>query len=141
MNIEAGPVMTVAAFVFDRAGRLLLIKENYGQRRYGPPGGRVERDESPAQAAVREVLEETTAHVAVKRLIGMYYFAGEPWLAFAFHCELEGDSPRVPGTGEIADVGWFAPEDLPKPQTALLRHALGDVMSRGYGHVRDYPAR
>jgi ADP-ribose pyrophosphatase YjhB (NUDIX family) len=55
------------------SGRLLLIQENYGQRRYGPPGGRDEAGENPQQAVLREVREETGLAVRVQRLIGMSY--------------------------------------------------------------------
>lgn len=50
-----------AAWVFDGEGRLLLIRENYDRRRYGPPGGAVEPGESPLEAVVREFAEETGA--------------------------------------------------------------------------------
>jgi 8-oxo-dGTP diphosphatase len=97
-------IMTVAGFIFDDAGRVLLIKENYGSRRYGPPGGRVEKNESPQHAVVREVAEETGLSVSVERLIGMYYFADEPSLAFAFLCRIIQGKPVIPATSEIAEV-------------------------------------
>ncbi len=130
--------MTVAAFIFDEAGRLLLIKENYGQRRYGPPGGRMEAGESPQQAVIREVEEEIEAKARVINLIGIYYFAWEPWLAFAFRCEIVSGTPMVPATGEIAEVVWLDPQDLPSPQTNLLPRVLPDALSGMCGVVRDY---
>ena len=133
--------MTVAAFIFDAAGRILLIKENYGQRRYGPPGGRIEAGESPRQAVLREVREETGLQVRLSRLIGMYYFADEPWLALAFRCEIEQGEPALPGTGEIAEIGWFDPHDLPAPLTSLAPRAIPDAVCGEYGIVRDFAAR
>lgn len=133
--------LTVAAFIFDPRGRLLLIRENYGQRRYGPPGGRVEAGESPQQAVLREVREEAGLAVRVQRLIGLYYFADEPWLAFAFRCVIEGGEPIVPSTGEIAEVGWFHPHDLPTPLTNLAPRAIPDAASGECGVVRDFQAR
>jgi len=129
--------MTVAAFIFDEAGRLLLIKENYGQRRYGPPGGRMEAGESPQQAVIREVEEEIEAKARVINLIGIYYFTWEPWLAFAFRCEIVSGTPMVPATGEIAEVVWLDPQDLPSPQTNLLPCVLPDALSGMCGVVRD----
>ena len=133
--------MTVAAFIFDAAGRILLIKENYGRRRYGPPGGRIEAGESPRQAVLREVREETGLQVRVSRLIAMYYFADEPWLAFAFRCEIEQGEMALPETGEIAEVGWFDPRNLPTPQTNLALRAIPDAVRGEYGIVRDFIAR
>ena len=140
-EFDVYPVLTATAIIFDSAGHLLLIRENYGQHRYGPPGGRVETDESPAQGVIREVLEETDAHVAVERLIGIYYFADEPWLAFAFRCSLEAGTPQGPDSGEIAEVGWFDPGSLPQPLTHLLSSALDDALSGTFGHVRHFTSR
>ncbi|HEY2354128.1 MAG TPA: NUDIX hydrolase [Gaiellaceae bacterium] len=63
-----------AAWVFDESGRILLIKENYDRRRYGPPGGAVERGESPVEAACREFIEETGATFEPAALIGLHHF-------------------------------------------------------------------
>lgn len=121
--------VVVGAFVFDDEGRVLLIRENYGQRRYGPPGGRVEVNETPQQAVVREVREEAGLEVAVDHLVGMRHFTGwtgESGLGLFFRCRVFSGEPRVQDPGEIAEVGWFDPEDHPRPFTnaePLLRHA------------------
>ena len=133
--------MTVAAFIFDDAGRVLLIKENYGRRRYGPPGGRMEAGESPRQAVIREAEEEIGVRIRAHRLIGIYYFADEPWLAFTFRCDIEDGEPAVPPTGEIAEVGWFDPHDLPAPVTNLMVHAFDDAVRGECGVVRDFAQR
>ena len=134
--------MTVAALIFNEAGQVLLIKENYGKHRYGPPGGHIEAGESPKQAVMREALEEICVQVQVSRLIGIYYFAwAEPWLAFAFRCEIESGQPAVPLTGEIAEVGWFDVDELPGPLTNLAPYAIADALRGEYGIVRDIPPR
>ena len=136
---SALPELTAAAFIFDGAGRVLLIHENYARRRYGPPGGVVAPGESPRQAVVREVHEETCIEARVRHLVGVYFFRrGERcWLAFAFRCDIAAGAPAVPPTGEIADVGWFDRERLPEPVTNLTRHALPDAASGARGVVRD----
>ncbi|MDQ3854972.1 MAG: NUDIX hydrolase [Chloroflexota bacterium] len=130
--------ITVAAFIFDESGRLLLIRENYGQRRYGPPGGRMEAGESPLQAVIREAREEICVEIQVEGLIGIYYFAWEPWLAFGFHCHVQSGQPAIPQSGEIAEVGWFRPDNLPSPVTNLLPRVLPDAVGGARGLVRDY---
>lgn len=121
--------VVVAAFVFDDEGRVLLMRENYGQRRYGPPGGRVEADETPQQAVVREVREETGLDVIVEHLVGMRSFTGwtgESGLGLFFRCRVLSGEPRMRDPGEIAELGWFDPEDHPSPFTnaePLLPHA------------------
>lgn len=131
-------VPTVSAVVFDAGGKLLLIHENYDRRRYGFPGGRVEFGESPADAVVREVREETLCDVRVDHLIGLYCFADVPFLSFVFACTIIDGIPSVPGSGEIDEVGWFDPANLPSPLTITLRHALDDILAGARGVVRTY---
>jgi ADP-ribose pyrophosphatase YjhB (NUDIX family) len=59
---------------FDEHGRLLLIRENYGRERYGPPGGEIEAGELLLEAVVREFREETWADFEVEGLVGVYHF-------------------------------------------------------------------
>src|SRR5210317_1954772 len=52
-------------------GEILLI-QRADNAHWGLPGGHVEPGESVAQAAAREVLEETGCEIEVGRLIGVY---------------------------------------------------------------------
>ncbi len=79
--------------------------------------------------------------VRVERLTGLYYFADEPWITFAFRCAIEHGEPRVPDTGEIAEVGWFSPDALPVPLTSLAPRAIPDAASGEYSVVRDFQVR
>ncbi len=47
----------------------------------------------------------------------------------------------VPTSGEIAEVGWYSPGDLPSPVTNLAPRAIPDAVSGEYGFVREYPHR
>ena len=129
-----------AAWVFDESGRVLLIKENYDRRRYGPPGRAVEQGESPVEAVCREVAEETEATFEPSGLIGLYHFVYasgqlDPWLGYCFAGQVIV-APAVPTTGEIAEVGWFDPENLPSPTTNLVKHALADARADARGIIR-----
>ena len=55
----------------DEAGRLLMVRRAHepGLGRWSLPGGRIEAGETPAQAAAREVLEETGLVVRVGELL------------------------------------------------------------------------
>jgi ADP-ribose pyrophosphatase YjhB (NUDIX family) len=131
LTILERPATTAAAFILDEDGRVLLIRENYGRRRYGPPGGLVEPGESPQQACIREVREETTMDVAVQHLIGTYSFPNlpEPFISNAFRCKIIGGAPAIPLTGEIAYVGWFDASELPEPLTHLAPNAIADLIA------------
>ncbi|MEN3361534.1 MAG: hypothetical protein V7637_5516 [Mycobacteriales bacterium] len=55
---------TASAIVFDDSERVLLVHHNK-LRQWLYPGGHVEENEDPAQAALREVLEETGVQAEV----------------------------------------------------------------------------
>lgn len=64
--------LTVAA-VIERDGQFLLVEEHSsGRRVLSQPGGHIETGESPEQAVIREVLEETACDVACGELVGVY---------------------------------------------------------------------
>jgi len=65
------PIVCAGAVVRDADGRLLLIRRGHAPSMglWSLPGGRVEPEESPVQAAAREVLEETGLQVEVGDLL------------------------------------------------------------------------
>jgi 8-oxo-dGTP diphosphatase len=64
------PVVAVGAFVFDREGRILLVERGRppGAGLWTVPGGKLEMNETLAQAVAREVREETGLVVEVGAL-------------------------------------------------------------------------
>jgi 8-oxo-dGTP pyrophosphatase MutT (NUDIX family) len=129
----------VAALLFDPQGRILLVKKNYGKRRYGLPGGRIEAGETPRDAVLREVREETGVRARVQHIVGVYYLeyadGRPPLLSIACRCAIESGEPEVPATGEIAEVGWFHPASLPAPLTNLAPHPIADAARGAVGVI------
>ena len=72
-------VPCVGAVVHDAAGRLLLIQRGHDPHRgaWSLPGGRIERGESPEEAVVREVHEETGLAVQPVRPVGQVAIPGD----------------------------------------------------------------
>ena len=130
---DVAPTAGAAAIVFDSSGRVLLVKENYDRRRWSLPGGAIEEGETPEQAAVRETLEETGTTVRVEHLIGSYTF-DDGFIAYVFGCLILEGEPTVPPTGEIAEIRWAQPHDLPSPRSNVLHYAFPDAV-RGRTNV------
>jgi 8-oxo-dGTP pyrophosphatase MutT (NUDIX family) len=67
------PSVTVAAVITRDDGRILLVEEHTPEGlRLNTPAGHLERDETPLQAVVREVLEETARPFRPQAFLGVY---------------------------------------------------------------------
>ena len=64
--------LTVAAIVEHDEKFLLVEEQAMGRCVFTQPGGHIESDESPEQAVVREVLEESGCTVECGEMIGIY---------------------------------------------------------------------
>lgn len=98
------------AIIRDHRGRVLL-----GLRRdrdlWNLPGGRAEAGETPWQACVREVAEETGLRVTVDRLVGVYAKPHKDEVVFAFLCTREHGKLTL--SDETRDLAYFDPGKLP----------------------------
>ena len=102
--------------ISDDAGRVLLLRHTYGDRRaWELPGGWVRREEEPVEAARREAREELGADIdgwrALGALNGFWHYKHETLSFFA--AEWPGGEPRTDPV-EIAEIGWFDPRDPPR---------------------------
>ena len=110
---------TVGAFalVFDEANRVLLCHRT-DRDVWNLPGGRVEPDESPWAAVVREVEEEVGLLVRVERLLGVYSVPQRTDLVLNFLCVVTGGASRQ--SDEADDIRWFDRSSIPR--NTLPRH-------------------
>ena len=132
--------LTLAAAVVlrDGDGRVLLVKENYGRRRWGLPGGALDPGESPSAAAIREAAEETGLRVQLSHLVSVDFLrTSRPGLRFIFEGTIAGREPAVQPGGEIAELGWFSPDALPGPTTRTAPHGIRDAVDGSRGAFRE----
>jgi len=118
-----------SVLIADERGRVLLIHEDYGRHRWGLPGGRHEPGESIEETAIREAKEETNLDVELGELIGEYMIvsaAGQELLGVSVFTATIVGGELAPNEGEIAEVGWFDPNDLPHPPTDVGPRAIAD---------------
>ncbi len=114
--------MGTIPFVFRSDGRVLLVRHSY-KHGWATPGGFVNRNESPPDAAVREAREEVDLGVRI---------VGEPLVVVEASTQrveivliaeplpgVDPDSARAASV-EIVEVAWFDPGDLPALQEETI---------------------
>lgn len=124
-------------------GALLLVRHVY-RHRWGVPGGLMERGEEAAAAGHREVSEEVGIDIVLVGEPAVVVDAQPQRIDIVFRARVAPGSDwsdARPVSPEIAEVGWFAPHDLPELQhetagafVALARARGGDV-DRASGDV------
>ncbi len=116
------------AVVLDDKEHLLLVRSARRANRWELPGGKVESEESPRDAVVREVFEETGIALHSVRLSGLYWGTKDGLLRLLF-VGAAGRARRTRGfrKDEILEVGWFPPDELPRPMPTLARRMIDDA--------------
>ncbi|MDF5575884.1 NUDIX domain-containing protein [Vibrio parahaemolyticus] len=111
----------VAAVILNESKELLLQQKLDGA--WSLPAGMIEPQESPVQALIREVREETGLAVKVERLLGV--FGGEgfgftypngdqvEYTVIMFKCVVESNSKSATDD-ETVCLEWFSKSNMPK---------------------------
>ncbi len=98
--------------VLIRRGRVLLLRNERGE--WELPGGRLDGDESPEEAVVREIREETGLRARVVALVDAWVYRvtrSEKVLVLEYACRLKGNG-IVTISREHAEHTWLRPSDL-----------------------------
>jgi ADP-ribose pyrophosphatase YjhB (NUDIX family) len=116
-------------------GRVLLIQRE-DLKIWALPGGAIDPGESVAQAAVREVREETGLEVELTRLVGIY---ARPQWRGGTHSAIFAARP-ISGTlrpqpEEVLALQYASPEQLPEPFLWWHRQPILDAMQGIGGSV------
>jgi len=91
--------MTVGACVFNKEKVLLIFHKKL--QLWLPPGGHIEKDETPDDAVMREVLEETSLHVTLMNIPQIpIYGAVKTHLASPFYV-------NVHNVGDHDHIGFY----------------------------------
>lgn len=129
-------------------GERLLLTRRSDNGEWCMPGGGVDPGERPAEAAVREVLEETGLSVRVTGLVGVYsnpdvvvvYPDGNrvQILGIAFRAvAIGGEAGCSP---EVTEVGWFTAEEAAGLTVIAGHRPLLPVVFGGGETYYDHPS-
>ena len=119
--------MKVGAFtvIFDRERKVLRCHRRDFDV-WNLPGGGVEENEAPWDAAVREAREEVGVDIEIVRLTGVYWKPKSSDLIFNFEGRIIGG---VPTTSDEADqVGYFPTNALPTNTAPLQVERIRDAL-------------
>lgn len=106
-------------------GRILMIRNTYGDMHWTFPGGGFKRNESPEMAAMREVSEEVGITLSSVRPLGEYT-SREGYKLDTVKCY----AGRVTAPGfeiernEIYEAAWFEWTQLPQPLASDARRVI-----------------
>jgi 8-oxo-dGTP diphosphatase len=143
-GLPAIPV-SAGALIFDRKGRLLILKPTY-KSGWTIPGGVMEADgESPWQACRREVLEETAIDVTAGRLAGLDFRRPKPGnpggIRYLFDCGVIDDARLaaiVVQPEEIAEYRLAAlPDALELLRRPIRRRVRAAIRGRGLVYLEN----
>lgn len=128
-RMTRGLTLGVRAVVTDQAGKVLLIQHTYIKGWYLPGGG-VERGETAETAVVRELAEEAGVRALSRpRLISAHsnevLHPGDHVLVYRVETWEPCPSDAA---GEIHEVGWFDPADLPEETTKATRRRIAETL-------------
>lgn len=119
-----------------RDGERFLLARHAHSRLWSLIGGGIEPGEEPADALLREVLEETGAEVRITGIVGAY--GGDPlrveypnghrvgYVTVAYECELL--TPAAPDMDEVLELGWFERDAIAElPRREWIDRVIADT--------------
>jgi 8-oxo-dGTP pyrophosphatase MutT (NUDIX family) len=125
------PTKSATAVVFspDRNQVLLMKREDF--RVWSLPGGGIEPNESPEDAAVRETREETGYEIVIDRPVGRYWIPQAPHggnTQYVFEGHVVGGAPITQGFETLA-VGFYPIDQLPPRTMERAQFRIQDALA------------
>lgn len=100
--------------VVQQDGQVLLVRLSYGPRigRWALPGGLCEQEESPEDAAIREIEEETGLQTEIEGLLSVFRRTTGPILVVTYRARIVGGDLRI-APEEVSEAAFFPADELP----------------------------
>ena len=118
-----------AAVIFNSDHQIYLVKTTYNRfHPWGVPGGSLEYGESADDALLREMLEETSLHLEIERILFTKTFSPDR-VGIYYLCKIV-DGKFQPSE-EVSEFGYFSPDALPDVRledVELIKRIYKEVM-------------
>jgi len=99
--------------VVDAEGRILVERQNYGEKRWMLPGGAIERGESPSHAAQEETEEETGIVIYAENLKLVAFFVQRPnGVVFLFETNKFSGTLITEPNEEVLEARFMSVEEI-----------------------------
>jgi len=149
LGSELRVLPSVTGIVYDERDRILLVRQS-ADGVWSAPGGSIDPQETPADAVVREVWEETGLYVAPVRLLGVYggptcvvtYPNGDrtAYVMTVFECEERGGTLRG-SSDETTAAAFVGATELSSYRTSpWVQHVLPGLYGRSRSGHFDAPS-
>jgi phosphoglycolate phosphatase len=129
------PIPTVGALIFNRSGRVLMIRTHKWSNLWGIPGGKIKWGETSVEALKREVKEETNLDIINIEFVlvqdcihSKEFYRDAHFILLNYKCACVGE-PVVKLNDEAREHRWVSPERAAAmPINQPTRHLLAAVM-------------
>lgn len=131
------PKIGVGVFILNKNGELLLMRRGTQARTeqgsWALPGGKVDKNETAEEAAIRETKEEVNLPIAIERELTSYDCTLENehirWITKIFFARIASETPTIMEPEKCDGLGWFALDNLPSPIAKMSQPAIDYYMS------------
>jgi 8-oxo-dGTP diphosphatase len=142
-------IPSVAGIIRDESGERVLLVQDCDGGRWSTPGGALEIEDTPANAVIREVWEETGLTVVIERLLGVYggpnfivrYANGDEtqYISTMFECRVVSGELRPDGDEVRAAAFFTLAEARELPLALWLPRVLSRLYARESGAWYEEP--
>ena len=108
----ASTFKTARAILYREGHYLLAVHSSFWsakERRWGLPGGSIERRETPEAAVARELFEELGVHLSNFTDVGDFHYKRARHKVFAAELDLEVENYDQ---SELLDIRWFTEAEI-----------------------------